>query len=32
MASIPHGTVTLAQGTAGGPSIQDNNIIPFPIA
>ncbi len=36
MASIPHGTVILAQGTtqflAGGPpSIPANNIIPFPI-
>ncbi len=35
MASIPHGTVVLAQGTAlsvnGGPLIQDNNIIPFPV-
>lgn len=35
MASIPHGTVILAQGTAfavaGGPQIQDNNIIPFGI-
>jgi hypothetical protein len=33
MASIPHGTVILAQGTAfavkGGPKITDNNIIPF---
>jgi hypothetical protein len=33
MASIPHGTVMLAQGTgrtvAGGPTIPDNNIIPF---
>lgn len=35
MGSIPHGTVILAQGTAavgdGGPTIADNNIIPFPI-
>lgn len=35
MASIPHGTVILAQGTsavvAGGPQIADNNIIPFGI-
>ncbi|HWH11793.1 MAG TPA: heme-binding protein [Solirubrobacteraceae bacterium] len=35
MASIPHGTVILAQGSsdvvAGGPQIQDNNIIPFAI-
>ena len=35
MASIPHGTVILAQGTGetitGGPHIGDNNIIPFPI-
>ena len=35
MASIPHGTVILAQGTAlavtGGPHIDDNNIIPFAI-
>ena len=35
MASIPHGTVILAQGTAftvpGGPKIADNNIIPFKI-
>ncbi len=35
MASIPHGTVVLAQGTAttvnGGPQIHDNNIIPFSI-
>jgi hypothetical protein len=35
MASIPHGTVILAQGTGkifnGGPNIGDNNIIPFPI-
>jgi hypothetical protein len=36
MASIPHGTAMLAQGTtqflAGGPPhIPDNNIIPFPI-
>ena len=36
MASIPHGTVILAQGKAqelgaGHPSIPDNNIIPFPI-
>ncbi len=35
MASIPHGTVILAQGTGrtfhSGPSIDDNNIIPFPI-
>jgi hypothetical protein len=35
MASIPHGTVILAQGTAlevnGGPLIKDNNIIPFPV-
>jgi hypothetical protein len=36
MASIPHGTAILAQGTAqtlaGAPShISDNNIIPFPI-
>jgi hypothetical protein len=35
MASIPHGTVMLAQGTfeaiAGGPqNIPDNNILPFP--
>lgn len=33
LASIPHGTVVLAQGvasvTAGPPSIPDNNIIPF---
>jgi hypothetical protein len=33
MGSIPHGTVILAQGTAftvpSGPSIDDNNIIPF---
>lgn len=33
MASIPHGTVILAQGTAftvpSGPRIDDNNIIPF---
>jgi hypothetical protein len=33
MASIPHGTVILAQGTTqflnGGPHIPDNNIIPF---
>jgi hypothetical protein len=33
MASIPHGTVILAQGMAvpvnGGPQISDNNIIPF---
>jgi hypothetical protein len=33
MASIPHGTVILAQGTTqllpGGPHITDNNIIPF---
>jgi hypothetical protein len=35
MASIPHGTAILAQGTAktitGGPHIGENNIIPFPI-
>jgi hypothetical protein len=36
MASIPHGTVILAQGTTqnlqgGPPAIPDNNIIPFPI-
>jgi hypothetical protein len=36
MASIPHGTAILAQGTAqtlagGPPSIPENNIIPFPI-
>ncbi|MDQ6835749.1 MAG: heme-binding protein [Actinomycetota bacterium] len=36
MASIPHGTVILAQGTfqslqGGPPHIPDNNIIPFPI-
>lgn len=35
MASIPHGTAIIAQGTAatvtGGPSIPDNNIIPFRI-
>jgi hypothetical protein len=36
MASIPHGTVILAQGKAqtlgaGHPAIPDNNIIPFPI-
>jgi hypothetical protein len=35
MASIPHGTTILAQGTAltvnGGPQIKDNNIIPFQI-
>ena len=36
MASIPHGTVILAQGKAqalgaGHPSIPDNNIIPLPI-
>jgi hypothetical protein len=35
MASIPHGTAILAQGTsgtlAGAPHIGDNNIIPFPI-
>jgi hypothetical protein len=35
MASIPHGTAILAQGTGksvnGGPQIGDNNIIPFPI-
>src|SRR5881227_787051 len=36
MASIPHGTVVLAQGVAevhsGGPQvIPDNNILPFPI-
>ncbi|HTV72893.1 MAG TPA: heme-binding protein [Candidatus Acidoferrales bacterium] len=35
MASIPHGTVILAQGTAmqgsGVPPIPDNNILPFPI-
>lgn len=35
MASIPHGTVILAQGNAfeinGGPTIADNNIIPFKI-
>jgi hypothetical protein len=36
MASIPHGTVILAQGTTqflngGPPSIPANNIIPFPI-
>ncbi len=33
MASIPHGTVILAQGkaftVASGPRIDDNNIIPF---
>lgn len=36
MASIPHGTVVLAQGTAtvtaGPPTIPDNNVIPFPIS
>ncbi|HEU0317533.1 MAG TPA: heme-binding protein [Solirubrobacteraceae bacterium] len=35
MASIPHGTVILAQGTAShaskGPTIVDNNIIPFTV-
>jgi hypothetical protein len=35
MASIPHGTVILAQGAAktltGGPNIGDNNLIPFPV-
>ncbi len=36
MASIPHGTAILAQGTTqflegGPPDIPDNNIIPFPI-
>ncbi len=35
MASIPHGTTMLAQGTssttAGGPTIPDNNILPFSI-
>ncbi len=35
MASIPHGTVILAQGETktfdGGPQIAENNIIPFPI-
>ena len=36
MASIPHGTAILAQGTTqfldgGPPHIPDNNIIPFPI-
>jgi hypothetical protein len=36
MASIPHGTAILAQGTTqslpgGPPHIHDNNIIPFPI-
>lgn len=36
MASIPHGTVMLAQGSSqflegGPPHIPDNNIIPFPI-
>jgi hypothetical protein len=35
MASIPHGTTILAQGTAltvnGGPHIAENNIIPFQI-
>ena len=35
MASIPHGTTILAQGTGqtivGGPQIGDNNIIPFPV-
>jgi len=35
MASIPHGTTILAQGTgkaiAGGPHIGDNNIIPFAV-
>jgi hypothetical protein len=35
MGSIPHGTAILAQGTgrtiAGGPTIGDNNIIPFPV-
>jgi hypothetical protein len=36
MASIPHGTVVLAQGSfqflqGGPPHIPDNNIIPFPI-
>lgn len=36
MASIPHGTVILAQGTSqflndGPPHIPDNNIIPFPV-
>jgi hypothetical protein len=36
MASIPHGTTILAQGSSlavdGGPHIEANNIIPFPIA
>ena len=36
MGSIPHGTVILAQGNAftveSGPSIDDNNIIPFHVA
>jgi hypothetical protein len=35
MASIPHGTTILAQGTSktlnGGPEIHDNNILPFAI-
>jgi hypothetical protein len=35
MASIPHGTAILAQGTgktiAGPPHIGENNIIPFPV-
>lgn len=35
MASIPHGTTILAQGTGkainAGPNIAENNIIPFPI-
>jgi hypothetical protein len=35
MGSIPHGTVILAQGTGktivGGPTIPDNNIIPFAV-
>ena len=36
MASIPHGTVILAQGTSqflngGPPHVPDNNIVPFPI-
>lgn len=35
MASIPHGTTILAQGTGftvqGGPKIDDTNILPFPI-
>jgi hypothetical protein len=35
MGSIPHGTAILAQGTGktivGGPTIPDNNIIPFPV-